>query len=120
MTSRHFTVGQPGSTRQSTCLSGACLGDSAGDHRRWFRRVHRPGLEECLAERQKGLNDVDSIPERYTSDMTQKRAGLYARLSISTEESVSIARQLAACRQYAAARGMEVVLEAVDDGVSAT
>jgi DNA invertase Pin-like site-specific DNA recombinase len=49
-----------------------------------------------------------------------RRAGIYARLSFTTEESVSIARQLAACRQYAAARGMEVVLEAVDDGVSAT
>jgi DNA invertase Pin-like site-specific DNA recombinase len=49
-----------------------------------------------------------------------KRVGIYARLSFTTEESVSIARQLAACRQYAAARGMEVVLEAVDDGISAT
>jgi site-specific DNA recombinase len=49
-----------------------------------------------------------------------RRAGIYARLSFTTEESVSIARQLAAGRQYAAARGMEVVLESVDDGISAT
>jgi DNA invertase Pin-like site-specific DNA recombinase len=52
--------------------------------------------------------------------MKTRRAGIYARLSFATEESVSIARQLAACRQYAAARGMEVVVEAVDDGISAT
>lgn len=45
---------------------------------------------------------------------------LYARLSITKEESVSIARQLQSCRQYAEARGWEVVGEFVDDGVSAT
>ena len=49
-----------------------------------------------------------------------KRAAIYARLSLSTEESVSIERQLATCRKYAEARGWSVVLEAVDDGVSAT
>jgi DNA invertase Pin-like site-specific DNA recombinase len=45
---------------------------------------------------------------------------LYARLSVTKEESVSIARQLQSCRRYAEARGWEVVGEFVDDGVSAT
>jgi len=45
---------------------------------------------------------------------------LYARLSVTKEESVSIARQLQSCRSYAQARGWEVVGEFVDDGVSAT
>jgi site-specific DNA recombinase len=49
-----------------------------------------------------------------------RRAAIYARLSMTTEESVSIARQLEAGRKYPAARNMEVVLEATDDGVSAT
>lgn len=47
-------------------------------------------------------------------------AAIYARLSVSAEESVSIARQLEAGRQYAAARGWTVVGEFVDDGVSAS
>lgn len=45
---------------------------------------------------------------------------LYARLSVTKEESVSIARQLQSCRKYAEARGWDVVGEFVDDGVSAT
>lgn len=45
---------------------------------------------------------------------------LYARLSVTKEESVSISRQLQSCRRYAEARGWEVVGEFVDDGVSAT
>ncbi len=45
---------------------------------------------------------------------------LYARLSVTKEESVSIARQLQSCRRYAEARGWDVVGEYVDDGVSAT
>lgn len=45
---------------------------------------------------------------------------LYARLSVSKEESVSIDRQLLAGRRYAEGRGWEVVGEFVDDGVSAT
>lgn len=45
---------------------------------------------------------------------------LYARLSVTKEESVSIARQLQSCRRYAEARGWEVVGEFIDDGVSAT
>lgn len=49
-----------------------------------------------------------------------RRCVLYARLSVTKEESVSIARQLQSCRSYAEARGWEVVGEFVDDGVSAT
>ncbi|MCJ1708540.1 recombinase family protein [Microbacterium sp. VKM Ac-2923] len=48
------------------------------------------------------------------------RCVLYARLSVTKEESVSISRQLQSCRRYAEARGWEVVGEYVDDGVSAT
>jgi DNA invertase Pin-like site-specific DNA recombinase len=54
-------------------------------------------------------------------DVTQPRqCVLYARLSITKEESVSIARQLESCRTYATARGWEVLGEFIDDGVSAT
>lgn len=49
-----------------------------------------------------------------------RRCVLYARLSVTKEESVSIARQLLSCRMYAEARGWEVIGEFVDDGVSAT
>lgn len=49
-----------------------------------------------------------------------KRAVIYARLSVTAEESVSIERQLEACRKYADARGWTVVHVATDDGVSAT
>jgi site-specific DNA recombinase len=55
--------------------------------------------------------------------MNTKQTGrcvLYARLSVSNEESVSIARQLLSCRKYAEARGWEVVGEFIDDGVSAS
>ncbi|WP_278266142.1 recombinase family protein [Nocardia sp. AG03] len=48
------------------------------------------------------------------------RCVLYARLSVTKEESVSIARQLQSCRKYADARGWEVIGEYIDDGVSAT
>lgn len=48
------------------------------------------------------------------------RCVLYARLSITKEESVSIARQFKSCRRYAEARGWEIAGEFVDDGVSAT
>lgn len=48
------------------------------------------------------------------------RVLLYARLSVTTEESVSIERQLDAGRKYAAARGWTVAGEFVDDGVSAS
>lgn len=49
-----------------------------------------------------------------------RRCVLYARLSVTKEESVSIERQLNSCRKYAEARGWESVGEFVDDGVSAT
>lgn len=49
-----------------------------------------------------------------------RRCAIYARLSVTKEESVSIARQLRSCRRYAEARGWDVVGEFVDDGVSAT
>lgn len=45
---------------------------------------------------------------------------LYARLSVTVEESVSIDRQLESCRKYAEARGWAIVGQFVDDGVSAT
>ncbi|MDR0989956.1 MAG: recombinase family protein [Propionibacteriaceae bacterium] len=45
---------------------------------------------------------------------------VYARLSVSKEESVSIERQLQSCRRYAEARGWTIIGEFVDDGVSAT
>lgn len=49
-----------------------------------------------------------------------KRAVVYARISLSKEESVSVDRQLESCRKYAEGRGWQVVGEFVDDGVSAT
>ncbi|MDR2973584.1 MAG: recombinase family protein [Propionibacteriaceae bacterium] len=48
------------------------------------------------------------------------RCVLYARLSVTKEESVSIERQLQSCRQYAEARGWNVIGSFIDDGVSAT
>ncbi|GAA5136834.1 recombinase family protein [Alloalcanivorax gelatiniphagus] len=49
-----------------------------------------------------------------------KKVLLYARLSVTTDESVSIERQLESGRKTAEARGWEVVGEYVDDGVSAS
>lgn len=49
-----------------------------------------------------------------------RRCVVYARISISALESVSIARQLASAEQYAAAHGWQVVGTFTDDGVSAT
>lgn len=49
-----------------------------------------------------------------------RRAIVYARLSVKSEESVSIERQLAAGRKYCESRGWTVVDEAIDEGVSAT
>jgi site-specific DNA recombinase len=58
-------------------------------------------------------------PSIVEPDMT--KVLIYARLSVSTEESVSISRQIEACQQYAASRGWEVIGEPfVDDGVSAS
>lgn len=45
---------------------------------------------------------------------------IYARLSVTKEESVSIERQLESCRRYAEARGWKIVGEYIDDGVSAS
>jgi len=49
-----------------------------------------------------------------------RRCVLYARLSVSKEESVSIDRQLEAGRRLAELRGWDVIGEFIDDGVSAT
>jgi len=49
-----------------------------------------------------------------------RTAVLYARISVATEKSVSIERQLEAGRAYADARGWKVVGEFIDSGVSAT
>lgn len=56
----------------------------------------------------------------YMNPTHARRCVLYARLSVTKEESVSIARQLQSCRRYAEARGWEIVGEFIDDGVSAT
>lgn len=45
---------------------------------------------------------------------------IYARLSSASEESVSIARQVAECQTEADRRGWKVAVVATDDGVSAT
>ena len=61
--------------------------------------------------------------ERHSAAMNLnqvRQCVLYARLSITKEESVSIARQLQSCRRYAEAREWEVIGEFIDDGVSAT
>ncbi len=49
-----------------------------------------------------------------------RHVAIYARLSVSSDESVSISRQIDACTKYAASRGWEVVATFTDDGVSAT
>lgn len=49
-----------------------------------------------------------------------RRCVLYARISLRTDESVSIARQLEAGQAYAQARGWKVVGTFTDEGVSAT
>lgn len=49
-----------------------------------------------------------------------RSCAIYVRISIATEESVSIDRQLDSARAYAAARGWLVLGEFVDEGVSAT
>lgn len=54
------------------------------------------------------------------STPTSRRAAIYARISVTNEESVSLARQIEAAEQYAAARGWQLVATFRDDGVSAT
>lgn len=49
-----------------------------------------------------------------------RRCAIYARISVTQEESVSLDRQVQAAAQYAAARGWHVVAVFKDDGVSAT
>lgn len=51
---------------------------------------------------------------------TGRRAVIYARISVAQEASVSVARQMQAAEQYAAARGWQVVATFTDEGVSAT
>lgn len=52
--------------------------------------------------------------------MPARRCAIYARISVTSEESVSIERQVEAAEQYAATRGWQVVATFRDDGVSAT
>jgi DNA invertase Pin-like site-specific DNA recombinase len=59
-------------------------------------------------------------PEETMSPNKISTCVLYVRISLSTEESVSIDRQIEAGGQYAAARGWKVVGIFKDDGVSAT
>lgn len=49
-----------------------------------------------------------------------KKAIVYARISVTREESVSVERQIESAEQYAAAMGWQIVGQFVDDGVSAT
>lgn len=48
------------------------------------------------------------------------QVAIYARISIASEESVSIERQVQAAQQYAAARGWDVAEVFTDEGVSAS
>lgn len=57
---------------------------------------------------------------RRNTGVVSKRVVIYARLSVSREESVSISRQTEAARKYADARGWQVVGVFTDDGVSAS
>lgn len=69
------------------------------------------------------MGSRDATKDRFAGRMKlnqARRCVLYARLSVTKEESVSIARQLQSCRRYAEARGWEIVGEFTDDGVSAT
>jgi site-specific DNA recombinase len=48
------------------------------------------------------------------------RCAIYARISVTQEQSVAIASQVEAAEQYAASQGWRVVKVVLDDGVSAT
>lgn len=52
--------------------------------------------------------------------MSTRRCVIYVRISVSSEQSVSVTRQVEAAEQYAAARGWQVVGTFRDEGVSAT
>lgn len=54
------------------------------------------------------------------SKKPQRRCAIYVRISVAQEASVSLARQVEAAEQYAAARGWTVAAVFRDDGVSAT
>lgn len=49
-----------------------------------------------------------------------KRCVIYARISVTSEESVSVERQIQSAQKYAEARGWEVVETFRDEGTSAT
>ena len=49
-----------------------------------------------------------------------RRCVIYARISVTKDESVSIERTIEACRQYAAAYGWQVAKVFTDEGVSAS
>lgn len=55
-----------------------------------------------------------------STNTSARRVVIYARISVSLESSVSLARQIESAEQYAAARGWQVVGTFKDDGVSAT
>lgn len=52
--------------------------------------------------------------------MEPTRVALYTRISVTSDESTSIERQITAANHYAASRGWEVFGTFTDDGVSAT
>ncbi|MFJ2470555.1 recombinase family protein [Glutamicibacter sp. NPDC087583] len=53
--------------------------------------------------------------------MTNKRAAIYARISRDMQkQGLGVARQMTDCRAYAAANGLEVVAELVDNDISAS
>lgn len=56
----------------------------------------------------------------FDPQVASKRVAIYARISVSTDESVSIARQVESARTYAKVKGWTVVAEHVDEGISAT
>ena len=62
-----------------------------------------------------GFGDYGQMPAN-----ARRQVVVYARISVSRDESVSIDRQIEACRKYAEARGWEVIATIVDDGLSAT
>ena len=51
--------------------------------------------------------------------MTPRRAALYARISETVSQQDKVSDQIAACRRLAARRGLVVVAEYSDDGISA-
>src|SRR5690606_22349048 len=60
------------------------------------------------------------VVSSFVMSTTPLVTAIYARLSSASEESVSIARQVAECQAEADRRGWKVAVVATDDGVSAT